>query len=112
MIDPEILIENKPKDIIIHDSIAKDIVGDIVNDIVETIVDASIASKQNITLQRLKANFKNMVVNMNTKTIQIDEDKLVRCQIAVGSLILALIERNGIIKTKDQLIEELNKINS
>jgi hypothetical protein len=44
--------------------------------------------------------------------IQIDEDKLVRCQIAVGSLILALIERNGIIKTKDQLIEELNKINS
>ena len=75
MIDPEILIENKPKDIIIHDSIAKDIVGDIVNDIVETIVDASIASKRNITLQRLKANFKNMVVNVNTKTIQIDEDK-------------------------------------
>ncbi len=75
MIDPEIVIENKSKDVYIHDSIVKDIVGDIVNDIVGNIVDASIASKQNITLQRLKANFKNMVVDINTKTIQTDEDK-------------------------------------
>jgi hypothetical protein len=46
------------------------------------------------------------------RRIQIEEDKLVRCQIAVGSLIISLIERNGIFKTKDDLIDHLNKIAS